>query len=269
MASSSREFLVVRPRLSASPAKRPKPMRSVKFLVAASAASLLSSVGVAADMPIMQSADVCAGPDRGFRRMVLRGDIGFSNQRVKSWTGFPTLRCCPPESKYGLDTAGIFGIARLQSTTGPRRRHRQYRGKSNFHGQRCFCLQQCGRTYGGVDTYTASKSEWWLWPTLCGSRNLVERDAVHRRRRWLLAQHHLQLCRYEYAGDRCRTAPAASKWNFAWALHTGLAYRVNPAYRGARLQLRESWRCNDRHRLDFTGFANNHTMGFKDITSHD
>ena len=66
------------------------------------------------------------------------------------------------------------------------------------------------------------------------------------------------------------TAPAASKWNFAWALHTGLAYRVNP---GFTVEFGYSYvNLGDATTgivSDFTGFANNHTMGFKDITSHD
>ena len=66
------------------------------------------------------------------------------------------------------------------------------------------------------------------------------------------------------------TAPTASKWNFAWALHTGLAYRVNP---GFTVELGYSYvNLGDATTgvvSDFTGFANNHTMGFKDITSHD
>jgi opacity protein-like surface antigen len=66
------------------------------------------------------------------------------------------------------------------------------------------------------------------------------------------------------------TAPSASKWNFAWALHTGLAYRVNP---GFTVELGYSYvNLGDATTgivSDFNGVANNHTMGFKDITSHD
>ena len=58
-------------------------MRSVKFLVAAGAAALLSSVAFAADMPMMQSPMYAPAPIEDFGGWYLRGDIGFSNQRVK------------------------------------------------------------------------------------------------------------------------------------------------------------------------------------------
>ena len=56
-------------------------MRSVKYLVAAGAASLLSSTAFAADLPIM--APAYAPPlVEDFGGWYLRGDIGFSNQSV-------------------------------------------------------------------------------------------------------------------------------------------------------------------------------------------
>src|ERR1700729_692155 len=85
MASSDREFLNVRPRLSASPDKRTKPMRSVKFLVAAGAASILSSAAFAADMPSIMPAPqpYYAPPAQDFGGWYLRGDIGMTNSKGK------------------------------------------------------------------------------------------------------------------------------------------------------------------------------------------
>src|ERR1700674_4164968 len=86
MASSSREFLVVRPPLSASPDKRTKPMRSVKFLVAAGAASLLSSAALAADMPSIMPAPqpyYAPPPAQEYGGWYLRGDIGMTNTTGK------------------------------------------------------------------------------------------------------------------------------------------------------------------------------------------
>src|ERR1700693_2954925 len=85
MRSSGGEFLDVRPPSFASPDKRTKPMRSVKFLVAAGAASLLSSAAFAADMPsIMPPPSMSYAPPviEDFGGWYLRGDIGFSNQKV-------------------------------------------------------------------------------------------------------------------------------------------------------------------------------------------
>ena len=57
-------------------------MRSVKFLIAAGAASLLSSAAFAADMPIMPPPDYAPPPIADFGGWYLRGDIGFSNQSM-------------------------------------------------------------------------------------------------------------------------------------------------------------------------------------------
>jgi opacity protein-like surface antigen len=211
-------------------------MRSVKFLVAAGAAALLSSVAFAADMPIMQSPMYAPAPVDDFGGWYLRGDIGFSNQRVKKldWFSYPTLLSL--NQNTGFDTAGIFGIGVgyqfnnwfRADVTG------QYRGKSNFHGT------------------------WWYVTPFIGAGVGFSRNTIS-----------------SYVDTNTpalgvATAPAASKWNFAWALHTGLAYRVNP---GFTVELGYSYvNLGDATTgivSDFTGFANNHTMGFKDITSHD
>jgi opacity protein-like surface antigen len=57
-------------------------MRSVKLLVAAGAASLLSTMAFAADLPI--AAPAIYAPPVEFGGWYLRGDIGFSNQRVSN-----------------------------------------------------------------------------------------------------------------------------------------------------------------------------------------
>jgi opacity protein-like surface antigen len=248
-------------------------MRSVKFLVAAGAAALLSSVAFAADMPIMQSPMYAPAPVDDFGGWYLRGDIGFSNQRVKKldWFSYPTLLSL--NQNTGFDTAGIFGVGVgyqfnnwfRADVTG------QYRGKSNFHGSDVFVFNNAGVATAGVDTYTASKSEWlalanayvdlgtwWSVTPFIGAGVGFSRNTIS-----------------SYVDTNTpalgvATAPTASKWNFAWALHTGLAYRVNP---GFTVEIGYSYvNLGDATTgvvSDFTGFANNHTMGFKDITSHD
>ncbi|MGJ5222346.1 porin family protein, partial [Bradyrhizobium oligotrophicum] len=61
-------------------------MRSVKSLLAAGAATLISSMAFAADMPIAAPPPMYAppAPPADFGGWYLRGDIGFSNQSVKS-----------------------------------------------------------------------------------------------------------------------------------------------------------------------------------------
>src|SRR5258707_3311980 len=132
-------------------------MRSVKFLVAAGAAALLSSVAFAADMPIMQSPMYARAPIEDFGGWYLRGDIGFINQRVKKldWFSYPTLLSL--NQNTGFDTAGIFGVGVgyqfnnwfRADVTG------EYRGKANLNGTDIVNLP------GGhfTDEYHASKSE--------------------------------------------------------------------------------------------------------------
>src|SRR5271154_3405277 len=59
-------------------------MRNVKFIVAAGAASLLSSAAFAADMPSIMPApqQYYAPPVEDFGGWYLRGDIGITNQRA-------------------------------------------------------------------------------------------------------------------------------------------------------------------------------------------
>jgi opacity protein-like surface antigen len=138
-------------------------MRSVKSLIAAGAATLLSSMAFAADMPSIMSAPMYApAPVEDFGGWYLRGDIGFSNQGVKKldWFSYPTLLSL--NQNTGFDTAGIFGLGVgyqfnnwfRADVTG------QYRGKSNFHGTDVFVFSNAGVPTAGADTYTASKSEW-------------------------------------------------------------------------------------------------------------
>src|ERR1700721_418290 len=110
MQSSLRGFLDVRPPLSASPDKRTKPMRSVKFLVAAGAASLLSSTAFAADMAIAPPPMYAPPPVEDFGGWYLRGDIGFSNQSVKNVRNTNDALYTPLLSlnqQSGFDTGGV------------------------------------------------------------------------------------------------------------------------------------------------------------------
>src|SRR6266571_6797212 len=134
-------------------------MRSVKFFVAAGAASLLSSVAFAADMPSIAPPPAYAAPQvEDFGGWYLRGDIGFSNQKVDRLSNVLDANNTTSVQRLGFNTAGIFGLGvgyRVNNwfradVTG------EYRGNSQFFGTDAI-------TYpGGVgtDTYHATKSEW-------------------------------------------------------------------------------------------------------------
>src|ERR1700733_12998317 len=116
-------------------------MRSVKYLVAAGAASLLSSAAFAADMPSIMPAPqpYYAPPQQDFGGWYLRGDIGFSNQRVDNirstnaalYQGLNTF-----SETTNFDSAGTYQIGAgyqfnswfRADITG------EYRGSANFKG---------------------------------------------------------------------------------------------------------------------------------------
>src|ERR1700759_2671122 len=164
MASSNREFQIVRLCLPASLAKRTKPMRSVKLLIAAGAASLMSSAAFAADMPIMPPPPPAYAPpppccDTG--GWYLRGDVGITSPRATNISNplDSGLNITGPSyTGTGLSGAGLWDIGagyqfnnwfRADVTA-------QWRGKSNFHGS------QYTTAFAGsalADNYSRSQSE--------------------------------------------------------------------------------------------------------------
>src|ERR1700709_2346566 len=85
-------------------------MRSVKFLVPAGAASLLSSGAFAADMAIAPAPMYGPPPVQDFGGWYLRGDIGFSNQRPQRSNKLLDTVGAPKSVQHlSFNTAGIFG----------------------------------------------------------------------------------------------------------------------------------------------------------------
>src|SRR6202048_848431 len=87
-------------------------MRSVRSLIAAGAPSLLSSVAFAADMPSIASPPplYTAGPVEDFGGWYLRGDIGFSNQRVSRLNNALDSTLTTSDQRLGFNSAGIFAL---------------------------------------------------------------------------------------------------------------------------------------------------------------
>jgi opacity protein-like surface antigen len=257
-------------------------MRSVKSLVAAGAASLLSSVAFAADMPsIMPPPAYAPPPVQEFGGWYLRGDIGFSNQKVDDLhygreSAYSQLTSFNQQSSF--DTAGIFGVGagyRVNSwfradVTG------QYRGNSNFKAVDRFTGSAGGVSYSGIDNYGASKSEWlvmanayvdlgtWWCITpfigvgVGGARVTISNFTDN-------GINSLPFSTVSYA-----SAPTASRWNVAWAAHAGLAYNVNP---NLVLELAYSYVDLGPGQTGvlttYDGMTTNNVFKFKDITSHD
>jgi opacity protein-like surface antigen len=252
-------------------------MRSVKSLVAAGAASLLSSVAFAADMPSIMPPPAYAPPVvEDFGGWYLRGDIGFSNQRVDRLNNLLDANNTSSIQNNSFNTAGIFGLGVgykfnnwfRADVTG------EWRGNSQFLGKDSI-------TYAagfGTDTYHASKSEWvvlanayvdlgtwWCITPFIGAGVGGARVSINNFTDQNLAiEGGLPLPGLAF-GDN------ASKWNFAWALHAGVAYKVTPnftvelAYR--YLDMGDGV-TGDLRRFDGVNDFNN-PMTFKNITSHD
>jgi opacity protein-like surface antigen len=250
-------------------------MRSVKFFIAAGAASLMSSAAFAADMAI--APPPYAPPVvEDFGGWYLRGDIGFSNQRVSRLNNALDVNATTSVQTLNFNSAGIFGLGvgyRFNNwfradITG------EYRGNSQFFGTDAI-------TFAGgfgTDTYHATKSEWvvlgnayvdlgtwWCITPFIGAgvggarvgiANFTDQGIVN-------------------AGAGALPSLAfgdnVSKWNMAWALHAGLAYKVTPnftvelAYR--YLDMGDGL-TGDLRTFDGTNNVVNPTT-FKNITSHD
>jgi opacity protein-like surface antigen len=271
-------------------------MRSVKLLIVAGAASLLTTVAYAADMAIAPPPAMYAPPPAAdFGGWYLRGDIGFSNQSVKNIRKDDPVAYSQITSlteTTGFDAAGIFDVGvgyRFNNwfradVTG------QYRGKSNFKGTDVFTASAFGLNYNGQDNYNASKSEllflanayvdlgtWWCVTPFIGAGVGTSRVSISNFTDTGVNNiHPADLVNHipAYVGGPVNpsyaTAGNGSQWNFAWAAHAGLAYQVSS---NVMLELAYSYVNLGGGTTgvisDFTGFNAGHVFKFNDITSHD
>jgi opacity protein-like surface antigen len=224
-------------------------MRSV-FLVAAGAASLFSSVAFAADMAIAPPPAMYAPPPPAeFGGWYLRGDIGFSNQNLKNVldTDSSAYNNVAVAQTKNFASAGIYGGGVgyqfnnwfRADVTG------QYRGNSNFTGLDVITGTGPFTGFRGTDVYTATKSEllflanayvdlgtWWCLTPFVGAGVGTSRVTISNfTDTGDFINGGLQAHSFNY-GDQ------ASQWNFAWAAHAGVAYKVSP---GLTLELAYSY----------------------------
>jgi opacity protein-like surface antigen len=205
----------------------------------------------------------------------LRGDIGVSNQNVKSLFNvlYDTAGSVTNLAK-SFDSGPTFGIGigyQLNSwlrfdVTG------EYRAKTTFRGLDIYSPEPNSPTGVGVDDYYANKHEWvamanayvdlgtWYGFTpFVGAGVGAAYNVISNFRDVNVATNGLA-----YA-DR------AGKWNLAWAAHAGVAYRVSPAftvelaYRYLHLGDAQSGDL-----ITYTGVSTvNNPMHFRGIDSHD
>ena len=250
-------------------------MRSVKFLIAAGAATLMSTAAFAADMPIAPPPMMYAPPPAAdFGGWYLRGDIGMTNQRIKSLDNPDPNAVLFTSVGMGFDSATLWDIGAgyqfnnwfRADVTG------QWRGRANFHGS------QYTTAFAGsalADNYSGSKSEfvlmangyvdlgtWWCVTPYIGAG---------------IGGANIKISGFRDDGfiiggaNAVTYAEDASKWNFAWALHAGLAYKVTP---NVTIELAYSYmNLGDAVTGANSNFAGTATAQYpwtmKDITSND
>jgi opacity protein-like surface antigen len=217
----------------------------------------LSALAVVASFAIVNSAHAAdmpapvLAPAMDFSGWYLRGDIGFSNQNVgnlfnANYAGFTSVS----NIDKGFDAAPLFGLGigytvnnwlRFDVTG-------EYRGAANFHGLDVGAIPS-GACVGvapcfAADRYTGSKSEWtfmfngyvdlgtwWNITPFVGAGVGFSRNTISN---FGDISACLDSSSCIGSGGSDAFGGSASKWNFAWALHAGLAYQV---YRNVTLEL--------------------------------
>jgi opacity protein-like surface antigen len=257
-------------------------MRSARIWGMAGTVMLAASAANAADAP-SPSQPICVPRAQAhlwpgvplcaeqFSSWYLRGDIGFTNQEVdKIENQLIDLADRVQVINSDFDSAGLFGLGvgyqfnnwlRFDVTG-------EYRMNSSFNGLDVISSN------GGVSTngYRAKKSEWlllanayvdlgtwWCVTPFVGAGVGASRINISGFTDVNTPNHGVAF------------GPNGSQWNFAWALHAGLAFQasnnlaIELAYRYVSLG---DGRAGDAR--DFLGTNDIHNpVTFRDITSHD
>jgi len=193
--------------------------------ILAAAAALIATAAQAADYPQPPPPPppiIIQQPIQEFDSWYLRGDIGITNQQVDRLSNVLDANNSIQNVGIGFDASPLFGIGigynfnkwlRLDLTG-------EYRSKANFHGLQIF-------NSNFTDEYRASKSEWlfmangyvdlgtWSGFTpFVGAGVGVARNTIH------------SFLDVNTPNLGVAFGETESKWNFAWALHAGIAYNV-------------------------------------------
>jgi opacity protein-like surface antigen len=250
-------------------------MVSVKVASVAGAVALFATVANAADMPSLPPVYMPPIEEFSASGWYLRGDIGMTNQQFK---GLHQRLYDVPGTHVeavgmGWDSSTFFGLGIgykvndwfRADLTG------EYRGKANFHGSDNVTFNG-GQ---GVDNYTGSKSEWVF----------MANAYVDLGTWWCVTPYigagiggaNIKISGFRDDGfiiggaNAVTYAEDASKWNFAWALHAGLSYKVTQSMSidfGYRYIDLGSATTGPTRAFDGT-FSNGGPFTFNHITSHD
>jgi opacity protein-like surface antigen len=209
-------------------------MRSIKFILAAGAASLMSTAALAADMPSMMQAPApyyAPPPPQDFGGWYLRGDIGMTSSSGKLHNNlYDTLPATSQlqqlgqgfsgGTSYGLGVGYQFNNWFRADITG------EYRSKVNFSGTDFITYNPGGSqadVYNGgysswvglVNAYVDLGTWWCITPFIgagVGAANIKTAG--------------IQDFGLANGAPGSYFAAGASTTNLAWAAHAGLAYKV-------------------------------------------
>jgi opacity protein-like surface antigen len=256
-------------------------MRSVKFLIATGAVTL-STAAFAADLPIAAPPMYAPPPPADFGGWYLRGDIGMTNQRASDLTltsapfpaGFQT-------TGLGFDSSPLFDLGVGYQFNNWFRADviGQWRGKANLHGSQFSTLGAAFPGFTANDNYSGSKSEtvvmvngyvdlgtWWCVTPFIGAGIGASYNQISGfRDDGVIYNNGVLANSVTFGAD-------AGKWNFAWALHAGLGYKVTPnvtielAYSYMNLGNAVTGLTNS---FDGVTVVNGSGFTLKDITSND
>lgn len=208
----------------------------------------------------------------------LRGDIGITSQQVRNLNNALYAGNSVTAVGMGFDSSPLFGIGigynfndwlRFDVTA-------EYRSKANFKGTDVvgpFCNGNNGTVNGFcTDVYTASKSEF-----LFLANAYVDLGTWHSITPFVgvgIGMSRNTISSFQDVNPQTGTVAfgaTASQWNFAWALHAGLAYKVSKnftvelAYRYVDLG-----NATSGDLITFAGFNGIfNPMEFHHLTSHD
>lgn len=203
-------------------------MQSLRNLALAGAAALALAPAAAQGADLAMPAPVV----EEFGGWYLRGDIGMTNQYV-SRLDSPAFTPDVHVLEKGFDSAGLFGVGigyqfnswLRADITG------EYRAKANFNG-----LDFVDIVPSQTNQYRGDKSEWLFLANAyldLGTWNNITPFVGAGVGFDRLTIGNFTDTNIGLAGPGTAAlgwSPDNSKWNFAWALHAGLAYHVTPTF---------------------------------------
>jgi opacity protein-like surface antigen len=250
-------------------------MRLARILTTAGATALCATASLAADLGPIIPPMFPPPVQESFGNWYLRGDVGMTNQTVGELDNvlFRRRTNLVIHDK-NFESGMLFGLGAGYQWNGWLRTDLtgEYRGETGFHG---FDTWTGSGGLPRFNNYTAKKSEWlvlanayldlgtwWHLTPFVGAGVGAARVTIHSFREAGIDPLGVPTMAF---------ADTASTWNFAWAIHAGLAYHVTRnftvelAYRYVHLGDGKS---GDIIAFDGTNSVNN-PMEFKDLSSHD